>query len=186
MVESGFACQQSPMDGCSSAAEPFQQWVDCESDRLRGIIRGAIGRRAAKGAETEDLLQEVWVRVFSKLDTLKARDLPGVRCWLTRIARNCCHDALRRAGHARWSAGPEAEASLPSADDTGQEGEGHDSRSRILTRLAPDERIVLWLRGTQGLGWETVRLVLRKPSVRIARTLYARARHRVPVLGSLY
>jgi hypothetical protein len=31
-----------------------------------------------------------------------------------------------------------------------------------------------------------VRLVMRKSSVRVARGVYSQARHRVPVLGSLY
>ena len=136
--------------------------------------------------DIDDLMQEVWVRVFAKLDGLKARDMAGLRSWLRQIARNCCHDALRRRGQRSESAVAEPEAPFAESSDRRQDHEHHETRTRVLTRLAPEERVVLWLRGTQSLPWETVRLIMRKASARVARGVYSQAKHRVPVLGSLY
>jgi RNA polymerase sigma-70 factor (ECF subfamily) len=157
-----------------------------EDERLRRIIRGTVGTRVKRSTEVDDLIQEVWLRVFSRLDGLKARDVAGLRSWLRRIARNCCHDALRRAGQRSELPGLELEPPLSGSGGRRQAHEHHESRTRVLTRLAPEERIVLWLRGTQSLSWETTRLILRKPSARVARGVYAHAKHRVPVLGSIY
>ena len=169
-----------------SGTEFLQPLIADEDERLRRIIRGAVGTGVKRSTEVDDLIQEVWLRVFAKLDGLKARDLPGLRSWLRRIARNCCHDALRRGGQRSESPGLESEAALSGLGGRRQDYEHHESRTRVLTRLAPEERLVLWLRGTQSLSWETTRLILRKPSARVARGVYAQARHRVPVLGSLY
>lgn len=177
-----------PEPGDAALAEPLAallEWVPEESGRLRRILLRAAGGAASRGAEIEDLLQDVWLRAFGKLDGLKARDRPGVRSWLARIARNCCHDVLRRGG-ATAGGGLEAESSALARDGRQGRHDRHESRGGVLRRLAPEERLILWMRGTQDLPWDVVRLVLRKPTVRVARSLYSQARHRVPVLVSLH
>jgi len=44
----------------------------------------------------EDAFQEVFARVFERLDTL--RDGEALRPWIAQTARNCAVDALRKAG----------------------------------------------------------------------------------------
>jgi RNA polymerase sigma factor (sigma-70 family) len=47
-------------------------------------------------ADAEDVFQEVFTRVFERLDTL--RDDDALRPWIAQTARNCAVDALRRSG----------------------------------------------------------------------------------------
>ena len=46
--------------------------------------------------DAEDAFQEVFARVFERLDTL--RDGAALRPWIAQTARNCAVDALRRSG----------------------------------------------------------------------------------------
>ena len=46
--------------------------------------------------DAEDAFQEVFVRVFERLHTL--RDGEALRPWIAQTARNCAIDALRRSG----------------------------------------------------------------------------------------
>jgi len=46
--------------------------------------------------DAEDVFQEVFARVFERLDTL--RDGDALRPWIAQLARRCSVDALRRSG----------------------------------------------------------------------------------------
>ncbi len=46
--------------------------------------------------DAEDVFQEVFARVFERLDTL--RDGDALRPWIAQTARNCAVDTLRRSG----------------------------------------------------------------------------------------
>ena len=46
--------------------------------------------------DAEDVFQEVFTRVFERLDTL--RDDDALRPWIAQMARRCSVDALRRSG----------------------------------------------------------------------------------------
>lgn len=46
--------------------------------------------------DAEDVFQEVFARMFERLDTL--RDPSALRPWIAQTARNCAVDALRRSG----------------------------------------------------------------------------------------
>ena len=46
--------------------------------------------------DAEDAFQEVFARVFERLDTL--RDAEAFRPWIAQMARNCAVDLLRRSG----------------------------------------------------------------------------------------
>ena len=46
--------------------------------------------------DAEDAFQDVFARIFERLDTL--RDVDALRPWIAQTARNCAVDTLRRAG----------------------------------------------------------------------------------------
>lgn len=54
------------------------------------VVRGHLGRRD----EPEDLMQEVYLRVFGRLDQYRG-EMPFVH-WVRRVALNTCLDRLRR------------------------------------------------------------------------------------------
>ncbi|NOT30071.1 MAG: sigma-70 family RNA polymerase sigma factor [Planctomycetes bacterium] len=72
---------------------------------LEGLWRDSSARLSAwferetrNAADAEDLVQETFVRVHERLDTLV--DAASVRAWVGRIARNVLVDHLRRRGRA--------------------------------------------------------------------------------------
>lgn len=57
--------------------------------RVAGRIRGLLPRRE----EVDDLAQEVFLRIFSRLAQYRGGSFPA---WVDSIARRVCYDALRR------------------------------------------------------------------------------------------
>lgn len=168
----------------AGAIELLNGLVPTEEDRLRRVVRKALGYGIRRRGDVEDVVQETWARAFARLAQLQARDPSGVRHWLTQIARHCALDSLRR--HERGQTLTLAEPDAPSRGRrAGKRRETHESRTRVLGRLGPEERMVVWLRG-QGMCWETVRLVMGKSTARVARRVHARAQVRLPILRTLY
>lgn len=181
-IEGGAAEAVSP---APTPAELLTHLIPTEDARLRRVVRRALGASGRRRTDPDDVVQEVWARAFARLDQLETRDPSGIRSWLTQIARNCSLDALRRHQNACTTTSAEPVLARPSIDHEPRAREAHESRTCALGRLAPEERVVVWLRA-QGLCWETVRLVMDKPTIRVARRVYARAQVRVPILASLY
>jgi RNA polymerase sigma-70 factor (ECF subfamily) len=59
-------------------------------------LRGWFEKGAGSAADAEDLLQETFLRVHERIDTLV--DAASMRAWLGTIARNVLRDHLRRRG----------------------------------------------------------------------------------------
>lgn len=89
-------------------------------DAIEGIwkayhagLLGFIRRRIDDPATAEDILQDVFMRVLSRIDTLV--DADKIKGWLYRIARNAIIDHYRASGKTvplpEDIAAPEAEAS---------------------------------------------------------------------------
>lgn len=58
-----------------------------------GLVRRVVARTLRDVHALEDVVQEVWVRVYRQLATLL--DLRAAEAWIGRIARNCVHDHHR-------------------------------------------------------------------------------------------
>ncbi len=66
-----------------------QVWRDFHT-QLRRYIKARIGNQA----DAEDMLQEVFLRVHRRLDSLRAEE--NLRAWVFRVAHNAVIDHLRR------------------------------------------------------------------------------------------
>ena len=66
-------------------------------EHLKPCVTKIVYCRHSSRRSVEDLIQEVFIKVFAKLDTYSAR-VPLER-WVARIAVNCCTDAYRRKRH---------------------------------------------------------------------------------------
>lgn len=88
-------------------AEPRKKAKEADSDEGRGVLTPQmLVHRFASAVfglciantknlhDSEDIMQEVFVRAFEKLDTLK--DPSRARPWLMKIARRMCIDCHRR------------------------------------------------------------------------------------------
>lgn len=66
-------------------------------DRYARYVHAIVARvYRLEGHDAEDVFQEVFARVFERLDTL--RDGDALRPWIAQTARNCAVDSLRRSG----------------------------------------------------------------------------------------
>ena len=73
-------------------AEAWHELVDRFSRYVFAIVGQGYGLR---GDDAEDVFQEVFSRVFERLDTLRSDD--AVRPWIAQLARRCAVDRLRSA-----------------------------------------------------------------------------------------
>ncbi len=115
------------------------------------IVRSHLPRRMAE----EDLAQEVFVKLFSRLHQYVARTEVPFEHWVSRLAVRTCLDALRaerRRPEQRWGDLPEtelawlefmlAEAPSPPATDANA---AREVVEKLLSQLPPDDRLVLAL-----------------------------------------
>ncbi|HUN80000.1 MAG TPA: RNA polymerase sigma factor [Phycisphaerae bacterium] len=87
-------------------AKLLQQSVEGDAGALRILLErfgGEVRRRIAGRIEKkwqsvldeDDVMQVTYLEAFLHIDQLTARDTPSFLAWLTRIAENAIHDAIR-------------------------------------------------------------------------------------------
>lgn len=115
------------------------------------IVRRHLPKRAAE----EDLAQEVFMKLFSRLDQYEVRDGIPFEHWVSRLAVRTCLDAMRaetRRPEVRWSElSTEQTAWLEFMLVEGTESDGVSASSArevielLLAQLAPKDRLVISL-----------------------------------------
>ena len=109
-------------------------------------------RYARRESEVEDIVQEVFLKVFQKLGSFRSE--APFEHWLMRVAVRTCYDFLR--SHQRNRETPFAELTEPETDwldrfvvDPDHAGENADAAKqliqRILDQLSPPARLVITL-----------------------------------------
>src|SRR5215208_2505625 len=99
-----------------AVADPVVVW-----DELRGPLAGFIARRVADPQDSEDVLQEVMLRIHRHGDELASAD--RVVAWVHRIARNAIVDHYRRrAARPEQPAGAAADLEQRAAGPLGELG----------------------------------------------------------------
>jgi RNA polymerase sigma factor (sigma-70 family) len=101
-------------------------------DRYAKYVHAIVARvYRLEAHDAEDAFQDVFMRVFERLDTL--RDGDALRPWIAQTARNCAVDALRRSGR---------EVPVDAVPDTADEGLARlDEAMTVhaaLDRLSPE------------------------------------------------
>ena len=145
-------------------------------DRIHHYLRRLTGREA----DSDDLAQETFIRVWLKARTFR----PGrvkVTTWLHRIAHNVAVDHLRKAGRAA-----QAQVMEPPPDEVGpdalrQQAEARQRLHDALSALPESQRSAILLRHQQGLSNPDAAAVLGI-SVRAVESLLSRARRRLKAL----
>ena len=138
------------LNGDPSAFEPL---VKRYQPRMFGMAR----RYARREVEVEDIVQEVFLKAYQKLDTFRAE--APFEHWLTRLAIRVCFDFLRR--HQRSREFSFTELSEPETnwletyqaepDDAVERGDAARALvSRVLESLSPAARLVITLLEIEG------------------------------------
>ena len=112
-------------------------------------------------SDAEDVFQDVFARVFERLDTL--RDADALRPWIAQTTRRCAVDTLRRSGARRsWTRSPDGPD-----DGLARAGRGDDHPRRARRALA-DCREILDRFFTRDESYRTIGTELDLPAGTIA------------------
>ena len=137
----------------TTATEAWQQVHDG--------LRAFIAKRVANEAEVEDILQEVFLRIHQRIDSLK--DPRRVVSWIYQITRHAIIDHYRRPQHHRempvgLASDLEATGLAPATFAVGREADASELRVELsgclrpmIERLAKDYREAVTLVELEGL-----------------------------------
>jgi RNA polymerase sigma-70 factor (ECF subfamily) len=130
--------------------------VDMIWDEFGASLRGFIKKRVADEAAAEDILQEVFVKIQSQVETL--RDIRKLRYWLYQISRNTIIDYYRSR---------KPTVSLPENLEIKDDTNGYDifddlnpCVESMIGRLPPKYREAVYLTAYQGLTQKEMGKVL--------------------------
>lgn len=118
--------------------------------------------------DAEDVAQEVFIKVYRRLDTFRS-DQDSFVPWLLAIARNCCIDRLRgRKNHIAYDdelQQTEEEESVQDSDP--QTAMGTEQRKQLiyqaLDKVDATNREIILLKDIQGMKTEDVAEILSLP-----------------------
>jgi RNA polymerase sigma-70 factor (ECF subfamily) len=127
-------------------------------------------RFTGRPAESEDLTQEVFIKVFQTLRTFDATQ-GSFGTWLSRVARNHLVDHYRRTKKDRMTSSLDDELATfeekpsPTVEPVAQveSRERRELLQRGLERLSPDLREAVVLRDLQDLDYDEIAQVLGVP-----------------------
>lgn len=157
--------------------ESLEQWVErCRTgDALawEAVVRETQGRVFGLALqflrsreEAADLTQDVFIRVYQRLDQFSGGDFMP---WLLRLTRNACIDALRRRKVRPPAEDKVIEDSTPLVDRNAQleeqcfENERQQLVYRAMGHVSELNREILMLKDIQGLDLQQISDMLKLP-----------------------
>jgi RNA polymerase sigma-70 factor (ECF subfamily) len=142
--------------------------------RVYSVVYRMLGNRE----EAEDVTQETFLRVYSRLDTF--RHGASFAAWVRRIASNLCIDHLRRRREQNVSLDQQLESGVEQADESAgsrpdEKLEMAEDTRRVLEameELPPKQRAVLVLRHVEGLKIDEIAETLKMPQGTVKTMLF--------------
>ena len=104
-------------------------------------VFGIAARFAHNDAELQDICQEIFVKAYRKLKSFRG-DAPFEH-WVSRIAVRSCYDFLRATRHDRENV--PLDGIEIGTQPSGNAGHARELLQWALTRLTPDQRLVITL-----------------------------------------
>ncbi|MCX6915366.1 MAG: sigma-70 family RNA polymerase sigma factor [Verrucomicrobia bacterium] len=122
---------------------------------LYPLVIRIVRNHWAKQSDEEDLAQEIFLKLFSRLDQYEARAGIPLEHWVSRLAVRTCLDALRAKGRrpeVRIGDLPEEQqawldylAADESAPPDSAAGSARELVGKLLAKLSPEDRLVITL-----------------------------------------
>jgi RNA polymerase sigma-70 factor (ECF subfamily) len=153
-------------------------------DRYAPLVHGIVSRALGPDAEVEDVTQEIFYRLFSRIGTLRKPE--ALRSFVISFAVRIVKWELRRRRARRWLTLSET-GDVPEDRQLVMNAESRYALQRLyslLDLLSARERLVLVLRHVEGMTLEeiadamelslaTIKRVLRKASTRVSEMVEA-------------
>ena len=154
-------------------------------DRFLGYLRrfahGRIPRWARGGMDTGDVVQDVLVRAFGRLDTFEPRQRQALRSYLRRAVRNRITDEVRRQERVGPPEAVDPDA-LPSNASPLSEAVASETRRRYmdaLARLSPADREAVVARLELNYSYKQIALMTGRETPDAARMAVKRVLLRI-------
>jgi RNA polymerase sigma factor (sigma-70 family) len=158
------------------------------------MARSIVNRYWSGIFHREEAMQEIWVHVFKKRESLDPARLEEFGAWFTALARNRCIDLLRREGR---EIGPDIEnpsralenvQTAPAQEQAVETAELNDAVAAFLSKLEPQWKMFYELNFVLGLGYTEIseRLSISRTRCKyMKRVLVGRARRDARLLAAL-
>lgn len=149
-------------------------------ERHRRRVARMVGRFFNRPERVEEILQDVFTKVYFALEDYTEQRGASFAAWLSRVAINSCYDELRRARRRPESSISEitddetvwlnAQLRTDSRADAESEVISRDLADKLLARLGADDRLVLTLLEAEELsvaeiaelmGWKISKVKVR-------------------------
>jgi len=144
---------------------------------LSSMVYTLARRMLASRALAEDVLQETFIEVFTKLDELRAD--AEIRAWTKRIAVNKCLMHVRSSWVARRVEWDDEAIDAHGAEASGAEHE--QALARALDALPKLARTVVWLHDVEGYTHKEIGALMGR-STSFSKSQLARAHERLRAL----
>lgn len=152
--------------------------------RLRRWAHGRVPRSAQGAAETQDIVQDVALGVWNRVESLDFKKRGDLDAYMRQAVINRIRDHARRGltrplilpiDHAEHTEADHA----PSALDRVLDAEAMVRYQRAFAALEMSDREALIARAEMGYGYEQIAQLTRKPSAAAARMAVNRAVERL-------
>jgi RNA polymerase sigma-70 factor (ECF subfamily) len=147
--------------------QAFRRLMETHQDRLFGLVISMVANRE----QAEDLLQEIFVKVYFALESFEGQS--SFYTWLYRIASNHCLDYLRKNRLPQVSLDRplsddtemtfEDALQAPRTDDPEATIDDPSEAASLLAALEPEQRLILSLRELEGRTYEELAEMLNCP-----------------------
>jgi RNA polymerase sigma-70 factor (ECF subfamily) len=144
---------------------------------LRRFVSGRLPRWARDLSDTDDLVQDVLLRTFKKIEDFDVRGVGALQAYLRQAVMNRMRDELRRKGRAPVLVDGDA-VDLPADGSPLEDAIGRETFDRYraaLDRLRPEEREAIIARVEMDYSYAELAEILGKPSPDAARKTAQRA-----------
>ena len=136
----------------SGQREAFEELFTLYQPRLKYYVR-----RINSNSETDDILQDIWIKVFRKICKLKDNNSFGV--WLYRIARNEVFGRLRK--NKKFVELPQEQELTEYSDDNHEfSAEDAEQVHNALNKIQPYHREVLTLSFLEQMNYQQIAEVI--------------------------
>ena len=169
---------------CAGDDAAFEQLFE----RHRRRVARITGRFFNRPERVEEIVQEVFTKVYFALDNYSSERGTSFAAWLSRVAINACYDELRRARRRPESSISDitddevmwlnARAHVETAGgDAESVAVSRDLANKLLARLGAEDRLVLTLLDGEGMqvsdlaeitGWTISKVKVRAHRARLA------------------
>ncbi|MBN2343629.1 MAG: sigma-70 family RNA polymerase sigma factor [Deltaproteobacteria bacterium] len=154
-------------------AHAFEQLIETHQTRIYNLIYRMIGNRE----ESEDLLQEVFITVFKKIDSFRGDS--SLTTWIYKIATNHCINRKKyltrrkhyaKSSYSDLSEKEQAESrnammeNLPRPDEMAEGKQMELLIQKAIISLEDEYKIVLILRDVQNLSYDEIEQILNVPA----------------------